>query len=239
MHIPRQKAIREEARRLNVWLWNSREHLFLNPPSAEQLIPTPTDIIIRDYLGAQLEEPEEIPSSASVRQEIVSSETAGYLDREHGRIIIAQKFKPEWRRFTAAHEIGHWILHPAVKYHRDRPLEGGERARPSRAVEEQEADLFAAELLMPTKFLTKYFHQHFGGPVDGTEPSEELTFWLSAGLNQEVDIIELAQQGTKYRALLISQISAYKFGRFIPLAKRFGVSPTAMAIQLEYLGLVR
>src|SRR5262245_23994360 len=82
-----------------------------------------------------------------------SFEIAGLVDRSQRRIVVAQKFRIEWRRFTTAHEIGHWVLHPGLIHHRDRPLEGGERANRSRPRQEQEADLFAAELLMPSKMV--------------------------------------------------------------------------------------
>ena len=48
------------------------------------------------------------------------------------------------RRFTIAHEIGHFVLHPA----RVRPERGGVVTEAMRS-EEREADTFAAELLMP------------------------------------------------------------------------------------------
>ncbi len=48
------------------------------------------------------------------------------------------------RRFTIAHEIGHFVLHPG----RPRMERGGQVTEGGR-LEEREADVFAAELLMP------------------------------------------------------------------------------------------
>jgi predicted transcriptional regulator len=48
------------------------------------------------------------------------------------------------RRFTIAHEIGHFVLHPE----RCRPERGGAVNEAGR-MQEREADAFAAELLMP------------------------------------------------------------------------------------------
>lgn len=48
------------------------------------------------------------------------------------------------RRFTIAHEIGHYVLHPG----RPRMERGGHVTEAGR-LEEREADVFAAELLMP------------------------------------------------------------------------------------------
>ncbi|HYX71586.1 MAG TPA: ImmA/IrrE family metallo-endopeptidase [Nitrososphaera sp.] len=239
MNYARKEFILEEARQLLIKLWKKRAQIWSNPPDLEDLFPLPVDIIIKNILGIQYEEPVEIPSLASLRQEIVTTETVGFMDRVRNRIVVAQNIKNEWRRFTAAHEIGHWILHPSIKSHRDRPITGAERATLLRDPEEQEADLFAAELLMPRKVLRKYFIQHFGEMIDGRQPNEDLTVWLSAGTGESIDMIELAKRGARYRALLISKASTYKGRRLISLADRFGVSHTAMAIQLEELGLVK
>ncbi len=51
-------------------------------------------------------------------------------------------------RFTVAHEIGHWHMHTNVTLARAQP---GERVPGFRASEPQ-ANQYAAELLMPTKF---------------------------------------------------------------------------------------
>ena len=48
------------------------------------------------------------------------------------------------RRFTIAHEVGHFILHPG----RLAPERSG-MANEAMRLDEREADLFAAELLMP------------------------------------------------------------------------------------------
>jgi hypothetical protein len=83
----------------------------------------PTDIIVRSLLGVALEEPEEIPADPKTP----NFEIAGFMNREENRIVIAQKYKSEYRRFTMAHEIGHGVLHPGTVYHRDRPMTGGEK----------------------------------------------------------------------------------------------------------------
>jgi Zn-dependent peptidase ImmA (M78 family) len=234
-----QSEIIEKARQLLVRLWRKRDQIWLTPPSVEALFPLQPEIIVKDILAVEYEEPIEIPTLASLRQEVITTDTAGFIDRENNRIVVAQNFKAEWRRFTIAHEIGHWILHPAGQSFRHRPITGAERANPTRPVEEREADLFAAELLMPRKILKSEFNQRFGVCLDGSQPDQELAFWLSAGLGRDIDMIELAKNGTSYRAFLISGLSSFRGRHFIPLADRFGVSLKAMAIQLEKLGLVK
>ena len=62
-----------------------------------------------------------------------------------GRAIVLNGADGSRRqRFTIAHEIGHFVLHPA----RCRPERGGTVNEAGR-MEEREADAFAAELLMP------------------------------------------------------------------------------------------
>ena len=60
------------------------------------------------------------------------------------RIYVNENFSPERRRFTTAHEIGHIVLGHVGKY------KGGPRKRiKSAKTIERQANVFAAELLMP------------------------------------------------------------------------------------------
>lgn len=79
-------------------LWRRRSHIWNRTVDACSLVPVPTDVIVRSVLELALEEPEHIPA------ERVDFDIAGFMDRSSRRIVIAQKFKPEWRRFTTAHE---------------------------------------------------------------------------------------------------------------------------------------
>jgi len=118
-------------------------------------------------------------------------------------------------------------------------MQGGERANTSRSIQEQEADLFAAEFLMPSKFLRTTFLRCFGRPIDGTVPNQDLAFDLSAATGQRIDSLVLASRDPMYRALLVANTSTFKGRLFVSLAEQFGVSPTAMAIQLLDLDLVK
>jgi hypothetical protein len=60
------------------------------------------------------------------------------------RIVLRGASSERRRRFTIAHEIGHFVLHP----HRVAPQRGG-RGNAAWQAQEREADQFAAELLMP------------------------------------------------------------------------------------------
>jgi hypothetical protein len=229
----RRGEIRYQTRLLLGDLWKKRQAAGFHTDAVDPLIPIPTDKIIRHCLGIELEEPETIdPIFPGV-------ETAGYADRTRRCIGISQKYRSEIRRFTMAHEIGHWILHPESKVHRDRPLSGGERANGARAIIEQEADCFAAELLMPHKRVDAYFREHFGSPINGeSKELQDLVFWLQSGSLLKLDAFAF-RQDRRYRALAVARASFSGPGTpFVSLAQKFGVSPTAMAIQLEDFALV-
>jgi len=227
----RDTQIRRSAKAVQRQLWHNRAKIWNAPRSIDDLIPMPTDVIVESLLRVRLEQPEDIP------QERDGFQTAGFLDRATGRIVVAQKYRVEYRRFTMAHEIGHWILHPGLSLHRDRPMTGAERGSTTRPVQEQEADLFASELLMPGTILTKYFRDTFGEAIDHSELSTDAACWLS---NPRRNVTFSDLRGNRRRLSMVIA-EAPSFGptnSFIPLAVRFGVSITAMAIQLEDLGLV-
>ena len=97
---------------------------------------------------------------------------------------------------------------------------------------------------MPSKRVVDYFGRTFGDRIDGRVPDPNLAFRLSmsdqqpTAIGQHLNEIDLSEN-LRRRAIVIAQASSFGAGtRFVPLAKRFGVSPTAMAIQLEELGLV-
>lgn len=211
--------------------------------------------VLRDDYALHVDDPEELVRIAHVatpqcrygfevvhKQEIPSDDAdfdvAGVIDRHVKQILIAQKFPLPCRRFTIAHEVGHLVLHPGRVYHRDRPLQGNERFNSSRPTIEKEADLFAAELLMPSKLLTDVFISYFGGRVDGAEANEDLCYYLSRGTGRRISPNELRSMKAYDRALLVAGASEFGTTMLQPLFERFSVSKSAMAIQLKDLKLV-
>ncbi len=172
------------------------------------------------------------------------SEIAGYIDREKNTIAVARRvgnlrLPLEVRRFTAAHEVGHWLLHPGTVYFRDMALSGPGQER-NRPFEELEADHFAAEFLMPEKILREEFRKRHGtmslaaGPID-----EHLALRLSYGTDFKGTAADLLQGGRRFRSKLVAQCLPPDVQEpYQSLARLFRVSLTAMAIQLEELGLV-
>lgn len=152
-------------------------------------------------------------------------EIAGVLDRDANVIYVAQRFGTEVERFTSAHELGHYLMHPGEVLHRDVP-EG--RGRPAgKAKIEREADYFAACFLVPVNVLREEFEKRFG-PAHSFSFDANAEFWLAPGQSGW----QLAAGNLKQRALAIA--TARRFGgRVFPsLCERFRVSRAAMGIRL-------
>lgn len=84
-------------------------------------------------------------------------EISGVFFKKDGKLLLGvnEKEPENRRRFTIAHEIGHYVLHPSSLLHYDRPEAVHFRAKNILGPEEREANYFAAELLMPEELLTK------------------------------------------------------------------------------------
>ena len=103
-----------------------------------------------------------------LQQPFDEPELSGFLARQPRRravIGINSNQSPGRRRFTMAHELGHYFLHGEqgqqevhVDHTKDLQIKlRGPASSTGTDEEEVEANLFAAELLMPTRFLEKDF----------------------------------------------------------------------------------
>jgi Zn-dependent peptidase ImmA (M78 family) len=102
----------------------------------------------------------------------VDDDLSGFLfrDRKAGRTVIGanKSHHPNRLRFTIAHELGHCLLHAGEVIHLDEEpasftvdFRNGKSAK-GEDDNEKEANLFAAELLMPAKFLRQELEgKHF------------------------------------------------------------------------------
>src|SRR5262245_8910237 len=95
----------------------------------------------------------------------VDDDLSGFIvrDRDSKRTVIGanKAHHPHRRRFTIAHELGHFLLHRGQTVHLDETRQAftinlrDPDSSKGEDNEEREANLFAAELLMPAKFLAK------------------------------------------------------------------------------------
>lgn len=158
-------------------------------------------------------------------------EVAGMLDREAKTVSVAQKYGPLVERFTAAHELGHLLMHPGEVMHRDVPdglcSEGKSHI-------EQEADYFAACFLIPINLLREEFEKRFGAEETFTF-DDHSSFWLTPDDPERL----LAQGKLQQRAIAIANASRFNGKAFPSLCQRFSVSRVAMKIRLIETGIVR
>lgn len=106
--------------------------------------PVPIDAIIRD-LGLPL------------CYEPMADNISGYIERQNGsyRIVVNSNHAPARQRFTAAHELGHYVYHrdllgEGVGDNRAYRTDGTDRPNANiRPIHERQANSFAANVLMP------------------------------------------------------------------------------------------
>ena len=218
-------TIEASAHEVHLELWNNRRELFCDKELAHPLDSVEPavalymkgfDVITDPSLGEMWEDGNRI-------------QVAGLVDQETRIVRVSQNLDSQQRRYTTGHELGHVIRHPGMSLHRDRAISGH---MPRKDDREREADLFASCFLMPARHVINEFHLRFGMHV--FRMSEDVVFGFS------LISVENAQRKLRRQrdASLISATASTFMGRqFSPLCQMFGVSPVAMAIRLEELGL--
>jgi formiminotetrahydrofolate cyclodeaminase/Zn-dependent peptidase ImmA (M78 family) len=158
-------------------------------------------------------------------------EIAGLINKKQKHVQVSNNFSPETKNFTAAHELGHAILHRQIELHRDRPVDGS--ATVSRNTEEMQADKFATYFLMPRKLVEDAFFLIFQTPRFIINEATVLA--MGGG-----SIKELKQKCNNLRGLsrLLATIEFYDGKPFYSLSKVFRISIETMAIRLEELNLL-
>lgn len=227
-----KQAIENVARELQkkIWLAHRATRCTETPISLAELVSLLDPEVAAYNLGVSFEYHDKIVPFGSRN---MSFEIAGLIDRQSGKIAVSRKFPSETIRFTGAHEIGHWILHPQEVMHRDRPIKGLAYEAIHRTCQEQEADYFAACFLMPRKLVQKAVENIFNTKVP-FEFNEHTSFWLCPTDPESL----LYPENPLDRALALASVGTYKGQHFTPLAKQFQVSSTTMAIRLHELNLV-
>jgi Zn-dependent peptidase ImmA (M78 family) len=154
----------------------------------------------------------------------------GALNRDRKELEFAVgNISPERRRYTIAHELGHFCLHSEMIHYRE-DLDD-RSARP----QEEEADAFAADLLMPAKSVLAVFERYFGAPIDRRTLNEDMAYMLTGGKFRPSDVARMSRHDF---ARLIATATSSAGRQFERLAKVFVVSVDAMAYRLEELDLV-
>lgn len=217
--------IEQLARNLQVRMWQNRSQIWgnaapsnpinvLNPIVALKLTGYDCDIdetLGQFYTGGKL------------------VEVAGTIDKQLKRVRISRQFSQNIRSFTAAHELGHALLHNTTKLHRDRPLDG---TSISRNAVEFEADKFATFFLMPRKLVQTIFERMF--LTDRFYLNEATSF----ALGHDYQALKNKCKNLRQLSRMLVSTERYNGLQFNSLATQFRVSTEAMAIRLEELELL-
>jgi len=97
-------------------------------------------------------------------------------------VILVNAQHPVVRqRFTVAHELGHLLLHGYTTPHADRSFKFRDsRATEGGAIEEIQANQFAAELLMPRELILEAAEtRSFGHVAETPEDEKEFDAWVA------------------------------------------------------------
>ncbi len=118
--------------------------------------PVPIEGIVKRY-GLQL------------HFQALQSDLSGFLyrEQENGIIGVNSIHAKVRQRFTIAHELGHFLLHQNDSLHVDRAVHVKFRGNLSKQgidTDEMEANLFAAEILMPQDLIVREFERN--EPID-------------------------------------------------------------------------
>ena len=177
----------------------------------------------------------------------------GAMFFDEKRIVIDESLDPEENpamegryRFTLAHEGGgHWRLHRSL-YVRD-PAQAAQfggssvpsvicRSSQARERVEWQANFYASCLLMPRNLVFRAWRQEFGD----LDPRELIEFrGVPEDYDREIEEIDPEEKQLLEKLLnprdpaeMLAEVVAH------PIAEQFVVSPIAMRIRLEKLGLL-
>lgn len=139
----------------------------------------------------------------SIRQEELEDSVSGMLVIKDDRAVIGvnSAHHPNRRRFTIAHEFGHYLLHrhiakvffdESLVFFRDKEASEGKK------LQEIEANTFAAELLMPESVLRERIIEQ---PLDAFDESDD------SALRQLATEFEVSPQALTIRLTRLGLIS--------------------------------
>ncbi|WP_101759817.1 cyclodeaminase/cyclohydrolase family protein [Oceanicoccus sp. KOV_DT_Chl] len=162
----------------------------------------------------------------------ITFDVAGIIHNPEKSISISEQFPLEYRNFTAAHELGHALMHEQNVLHRDRPLDGSNNS-PQKDNIEYQADKFATYFLMPEKQVRRAFETMYL-----TSLFEISDLRVNLALAKDADKLRNASN-IRDLSIILTSLEYYNGKPRSSLAKLFNVSTTAMARRLEELDLVR
>ncbi|MCC7097454.1 MAG: ImmA/IrrE family metallo-endopeptidase [Thermomonas sp.] len=219
-------TIEARAHEVHLELWNNRYDLFVDKVPSHPLESVEPAVAL-SMKGFRVVTD---PCLGEMWNEGRRVRVAGVVDQDARLVKISPNLDGQERRFTTGHELGHVVEHPGMTLHRDRALSGH---MPRKDNMEREADLFSSCFLMPARHVLNEFYARFGMHVFRMNEDTAFGFLLGnyQGCRKKIKL--------QRDASILSATASHFMGRhFLPLNQFFGVSPVAMAIRLEEVGLV-
>ena len=135
-------------------------------------LPIPVDDIVDSVFGLHVRDVEDMTKAPECPPLEEGQSLSGLLLPEDRQIWCNASEGVQWpprRRFTIAHELGHWILHKpgqqklfcrrATLAPDQDPAAKTDDERPPLPEIEQEANAFAAALLMPARLIERHYYK--------------------------------------------------------------------------------
>lgn len=136
--------------RVPEWIWDGER------------LPVPVEDIADSFCGLLVREVDDLGAAPGAPELDPAQSLSGLLLPRLGEIWVNRAEATEWpprRRFTIGHELGHWQMHRDSRgstFCRSSAVEPtGERA--PLPPHEQEANVFAAALLMPARLIERQY----------------------------------------------------------------------------------
>ena len=128
-------------------------------------LPVPVEDIADSHVGLLVRDVEDLTTAPGAPALPTGQALSGLLLPDLGEIWVNAAEAREWpprRRFTIAHELGHWRLHRGSEhavYCRPSAIDAEENApRDPLPMSEEEANAFAAAVLMPAEMIREQYH---------------------------------------------------------------------------------
>jgi hypothetical protein len=125
-------------------------------------LPVPVEEIADSHVGLLVRDIDDLSSAPGAPPAESDQALSGLLLPAAGEIWVNAEEARQWpprRRFTIAHELGHWSLHRDAErpvYCRSASIDSEER-RPSLPPAEEQANTFAAAVLMPARLVREQY----------------------------------------------------------------------------------
>ena len=221
------EAIAAEVRKLHARLWRERDALWsAGVPRDPVALLDPTTAL--EAIGYQFDLEEGLGLMPGGAGQI---EIAGVIDTRAKVVRVGRQFSASVRAFTAAHELGHAVLHSTLTgLHRDKPLDGSP-ASTDRV--EVEANKFATLFLMPDRLIRARFADLF--QAEFFELTDDSAFALAGCALED---FRRTYPTRRHTSRLVASAQRFNGRHFAPLNEQFRVSRETMAIRLEELALV-